>query len=110
LEILADDPLAQLDVAEDLRLVDLERRLQEERADLAAVKARNDDMKARLALQERRPTVIARVRAERLTERLGADYRDTRNTLESGDFSAELGASLLKQLDSMPDFNSLRQQ
>ncbi|MEE4378387.1 MAG: mechanosensitive ion channel domain-containing protein [Candidatus Competibacteraceae bacterium] len=261
LEILADEPLAQLDVAENLTLTDLERRLQEERADLAAVKARHDDMKARLASQQRRPTVIrqrlveaaaereavsaalssdapedgssrrqgpklaeaqrweletryralsteikmldqellsravrldlleakrdryvasidwiaarvtaleertlaqrrqaagqaradaeqvrrdiegmdpvlirlseanvalgqaidelvaelhgldqARAKAERLTERMGADYRDTRNTLESGVFSDELGAILLQQLDAMPDFNSLQQQ
>jgi len=261
LEILADEPLAQLDVAEDLTLTDLERRLQKELADLAAVKARHDDIKTRLASQQRRPSVIrqrlgeataereavstalqsddsekgssgrhgpklaearrweletryqalsaeikkldqellsravrldlleakrdrdaasidwiaarvaaleertlaqrrqaagqaradaeqarrdvegmdpvlvrlseanvalgqaidelvaelngldqARARAERLTERLSADYRDTRNTLESGEFSDELGAILLKQLDAMPDFNSLQQQ
>jgi len=261
LEILAEEPLAQLDVAQDPRLADLERRLQEERADLAAVKARHDDMKARLASEERRPQVIrqrlaeaaaerdavsaalqsdasedsssgrhgpklaqarrweletryralsteikmldqellsrparldlleatldkdaasidwiaarvaaleartlaqlqraaaqaradaelvrrdvegmdpvlvrlseanaqlgqainervaelhdldqAKASAERLAERLGADYRDTRATLESGEFSAELGAILLQQLDAMPDLNSLRQQ
>ncbi|NEV65270.1 mechanosensitive ion channel protein MscS, partial [Thiorhodococcus minor] len=260
-EILADEPLAQLDAAEDLRLADLERRLQTERADLAAVKARHDDMKGRLTSEERRPQVVrqrlveanaaretvsaalqsdapaeglsgqsvprlaqarrweletrylalsaeikmldqellsraarldlleakrdkdaasidwiaarvaaleartlaqrrqaagqaradaelarrdvegmdpllvrlsvanaelgqaidervaelhgldeARARAERLSERLGADYRDTRNTLESGEFSADLGAILLQQLEAMPDFNSLRQQ
>ena len=47
---------------------------------------------------------------ERLTQRMEADYRDTRNTLESGEFSAELGAILLQQLEAMPDLNSLRQQ
>ena len=261
LELLADEPLAQLDVAEHLTLADLERRLQKERADLAAVKARHDDIEARLGSQERRPAVIrqrlveaagereavaaalqsdvsedgssgrhgpklaearhweletryrslsteikmldqellsravrldlleakrekyaasidwiaarvaaleertlaqlrqaagraranaelarrdvegmdpvlvrlseanaalgqaidelvaelhgldeARARAERLTERMDANYRDTRNTLESGELSAELGAILLQRFDAMPDFNSLRQQ
>lgn len=260
-EILADEPLAQLDAAEDLTLADLELSLQKERADLAAVRARHDDMKGRLAAEERRPEVIRqrlveanaareavsaalrsdapaagasgrhglklaearrweletryralsteikmldqellsravrldlleakrdkdaasidwiaarvaaleartlaqrrqaaaqaradaertrrdvegmdsvlmrwsedsvelgqaidelvaeldgldedRARVERLTERLEADYRDTRNTLESGELSAELGAILLQQLEAMPDLNSLRQQ
>jgi potassium efflux system protein len=260
-ETLADDPLAQLDMADDVSLTDLEPSLQKERADLAAVKARHDDLKAQLAAQERRPAVIRqrlveanaeresvavalqsdasesgapgqhglklaearrweletrnralsteikmldqellsraarldlleakrdkdaasidwiaarvaaleartltqrrqaaaqaradaertrrdvegmdpvlvrwsedsvelgqainelvaeldgldedRARVERLTERLEADNRDTRNTLESGEFSAELGAILLRQLEAMPDLNSLRQQ
>ena len=261
LEILADEPLARLDVAEDLTLADLERRLQSERADLAAVKARHDDIEARLASQERRPQAIrqrlveanaereavsaalqsddpqegssgqlgvklaqarrwelvtryqalsteikmldqellsrpvrldlleakrdkdaasidwiaarvaaleartlaqrrqaagqamadaelgrrdvegmdpvlvrfsqanvelgqaidelvaqldgldqTRARTERLTERLTADYRDTQNTIESGEFDADLGAILLEQLHAIPDLNSLRQQ
>lgn len=261
LRILAEEPLAQLNSAENLTLADLERSLQKEGADLAAVKARHDDLKAQLASQERRPAgmrqrlveanaereavaaalqseasesgapgqhglklaearrweletryralsaeikmldqellsraarldlleaerdkdaasidwIAARVaaledrtlaqrrqaasqarvdaeetrrdvegmdpvlvrwsedsvelgqaidelvaefdgldddraRAERLTEWLEADDRDTRDTLESGEFSAELGAILLRQLEAMPDLNGLRQQ
>jgi potassium efflux system protein len=63
-ETLADAPLGHLDVAEDATLAELERRLREERADLAAVQALRDDVEARLAFEQRRPAAIR----ERLVE------------------------------------------
>ena len=57
-EALADDPLAQLDLDRDTPLSELQRRLQEERADLAAVQARHDDLDARLALLQARPRAV----------------------------------------------------
>jgi len=57
-EALADDPLAQLDLDRDTPLSELQRRLQEERADLAAVQARHDDLAARLALLQARPGAV----------------------------------------------------
>ncbi|MCG6941405.1 MAG: mechanosensitive ion channel [Thiohalocapsa sp.] len=55
---LADDPLAQLALDPDTPLAELERRLQEVRADLAAVQARHDDLEARLAFQQNRPAAV----------------------------------------------------
>ena len=259
-EIVADDPLVRLELAPDAPLADLERRLHQEQADLAAVKARHDDLVGRLAVQQTRPSAVrqrlaeadkaredayggleaetteeepqgagtalaearrweletrfraleteiqtleqellshpvrlelleaqrekeaasmdwiaarvaaleermlaarqlaaeqakadaerlrrdtagmdpvlvrlseanaaltrdidaftramgemdlARERAERITQRINADYRDTRETLESGEVSGDLGAALLEQLDALPDLSDVRQQ
>jgi potassium efflux system protein len=53
-ELLSEDPLSALDLAPEASLVDLERRLQNERADLASVQARHDGLVERLALEQTR--------------------------------------------------------
>ena len=63
-EIAAEDSVAELDLDPDSPLPLLQRRLQEERADLAAVRARYDDLATRLKYQEARPSAVR----QRLTE------------------------------------------
>jgi potassium efflux system protein len=52
----------------------------------------------------------ARVGTERLRERIGADYRDFRDTLSGDEVGGDLGAVLLEQLDTLPDLSDVRQQ
>ena len=58
------DPLATLDASLEIPLEDLERLLQKERADLAAVTARHAELERRLADGKDRPTVIRQRLAE----------------------------------------------
>ena len=57
-EVVADGSAAELDLSPDSSLPLLQRRLPKERADLAAVRARHDDLIARLAYQEVRPGAV----------------------------------------------------
>ena len=61
------------------------------------------------ALTERLPALdLARERAERLSERLAADYRDARDTLESEEVTGDLGGILLEQREALPDLQTFR--
>ncbi len=66
---LTEPPLEGLGVDAETPLAELERRLQEERADLAAVQARHDDLQERLAFQEGRPAAVRQRLAEADEER-----------------------------------------
>jgi len=69
---LTEPPLESLGVDAETQLAELERRLQEERADLAAVQARHDDLQDRLAFQEGRPAAVRQRLAEADEERAAA--------------------------------------
>ncbi len=49
---------------------------------------------------------LAQERAERLAQRLAADYQDARETLESGEVTGDLGGILLEQRDALPDLKA----
>ena len=49
---------------------------------------------------------LARQGLEQIVEQLEADYRDARETLESGEVNDDLGRILLQQFDALPDLRS----
>ena len=49
-------------------------------------------------------------RVSQLIERIGADYVDARETVDSGELSGDLGAVLLEQRRALPDLLSIEQE
>lgn len=73
-------------------------------AENAALSRDVNDITQQLQAQD-----LVRQHLEQLVEQLDADYRDARETLESGEVNDDLGRILLQQFDALPDLRAFVQ-